>query len=102
MKMPINYNQSSGFSIPSTVNDIPDSPDKYERDFGHLTVQAHKKKAMTFLIGAVDFSMKLPLEFRSPEWFHYTSHTELTFIINPALFDDLVISYAQAMSIIIP
>lgn len=100
--MPINYSQSSGFSIPSTVNDIPDSPDKFEQDFGNITVQAHKKKAVTFLIGAVDFTMKLPPEFRSPEWFHYTSHTELTFIINPALFDDLVISYAQAMSIIIP
>lgn len=84
------------------VNDIPDSPDKFEQDFGKLIVQAHKKKAVTFLIGAVDFFMKLPPEFRSPEWFHYTTHTELTFIIDPVLFDDLVISYAQAMSIIIP
>lgn len=100
--MPINYNQLSGFSIPSMVNDIPDSLDKFEQDFSNITVQTHNKKAVTFLIGAVDFFMKLPLEFRSSEWFHYTTHTELTFIIDPVLFDDLVISYAQAMSIIIP
>lgn len=99
--MPINYSRSSGFSIPSTVNAIPDGPHKFEEHYGRVTLQAFKKKSVTIFIAASNFAMKLPPQFRSYEWFHYELHTELTFTVSPQDFD-MVVAYAQAMSVLIP
>lgn len=100
-KMPTNSNQLFGFSIPSTGNAIPDGPDKFEEHYGHVTLQAFRKKSVSIFINAPNFTMKLPPQFRSPQWFHYNLHTELTFTVSPEDFP-LVIDYAQAMSILIP
>lgn len=99
--MPISYSQSSGFSIPSTGNTIPDGPDKFEEHYGLVTLQAFRKKSVSIFIGVTNFTMKLPPQFRSPQWFHYNLHTELTFTVSPEDFP-LVIDYAQAMSNLIP